>query len=71
MAEQTRARAAETGLPLVELDRWYDVDEPATLARLTAELRNTPLHGAFAAPRTAAFLSAQASPQLRESRENA
>lgn len=35
---QTRARAAEAGLTLVELDPWYDVDEPATLARLVVDL---------------------------------
>ena len=39
VAAQTRARAAAAGLDVVELDPWYDVDEPATLIRLAAALR--------------------------------
>jgi glycosyltransferase A (GT-A) superfamily protein (DUF2064 family) len=38
VADQTRARAREAGLDLVELGTWYDVDEPATLQRLRNEL---------------------------------
>ena len=54
VAAQTRARAAEIGLPLVELDPWYDVDEPATLARLLRDMSNGRTPGAFAAPHAAA-----------------
>jgi rSAM/selenodomain-associated transferase 1 len=35
---ETKARCAEAGLELVELPVWYDVDDPATLAVLEAEL---------------------------------
>jgi rSAM/selenodomain-associated transferase 1 len=38
VAEETRARAAALGLPLVELDAWYDVDDEASLRRLCREL---------------------------------
>jgi rSAM/selenodomain-associated transferase 1 len=38
VAAQTRARAAEIGLDLVELPTWYDVDDAAALDRLIAEL---------------------------------
>jgi rSAM/selenodomain-associated transferase 1 len=38
VAAQTRARAAEIGLELVELPVWYDVDDAASLARLQADL---------------------------------
>ncbi len=34
VAPQTRARAAELGLELVELAPWYDVDDRAALRRL-------------------------------------
>lgn len=34
VADQTRARAAEIGLDLVELAPWYDVDDRAALQRL-------------------------------------
>ena len=58
VAAQTRARAAAAGLELVELEPWYDVDEPATLIRLAAalqaakgKLQNRP------APHTAACLA--------------
>ncbi len=59
VAEQTRARARAAGLSLVELDSWYDVDDPAALGRLVGELS---AHGAappggFAAPRTATCLA--------------
>jgi len=36
--DQTTARAASLGLELVLLPPWYDVDEPASLDRLRAEL---------------------------------
>jgi glycosyltransferase A (GT-A) superfamily protein (DUF2064 family) len=51
VADQTRARAAALGLPVIELLPWYDVDEPATLRRLLRELDQP---GRFAAPHTAA-----------------
>jgi rSAM/selenodomain-associated transferase 1 len=38
VAEETRARAAALGLPVVELDTWYDVDDAAALSRLCREL---------------------------------
>jgi len=34
VAETTRARARHLGLPLVELESWYDVDDAASLRRL-------------------------------------
>jgi hypothetical protein len=36
VAETTRRRAAELGLPVVELPAWYDVDDEAALRRLLA-----------------------------------
>jgi len=51
VADQTRARAAELGLPVIELLPWYDVDEPATLRRLLRELGQK---GRYAAPHSAA-----------------
>jgi hypothetical protein len=54
VAEQTRARAACLGLPVIELESWYDVDEPATLKRLLSELRQPGRLGQYAAPRTLA-----------------
>lgn len=38
VAAQTRAAAARAGLAVHELPVWYDVDDPAALARLVAEL---------------------------------
>ena len=49
-AEQTRERLAETGLRTVELATWYDVDDPASLARLLRERTG------FPAPYTTALL---------------
>jgi len=51
VAAQTRARAQEIGLELIELPSWYDVDDAASLARLTDDLAT----GAHA-PATAACL---------------
>ncbi len=59
VAEQTRARVAALGLPLVELAPWYDVDDRVALARLVHEAA----HGApgpltpYAAPATAACVA--------------
>jgi len=57
VAEQTRARAAAAGLPVIELDPWYDVDEPDMLKRLIDSLNGagTQRH-AFHAPNSAACL---------------
>jgi uncharacterized protein len=38
VAAQTRERAAALGLPLVELDMWYDVDDSPALQRLLADV---------------------------------
>jgi rSAM/selenodomain-associated transferase 1 len=38
VAERTRERASESGLRLVELTGWYDVDDPVGLQRLRSEL---------------------------------
>jgi len=54
VAAQTRARAQEAGLDMVELERFYDVDDPASLLRLIGELRGA--RNARLAPHTAACL---------------
>jgi glycosyltransferase A (GT-A) superfamily protein (DUF2064 family) len=51
VAGATRARAREIGLDLVELEPWYDVDDAASLARLSAETAG------YAAPATRAVLA--------------
>jgi rSAM/selenodomain-associated transferase 1 len=51
VAAQTRARARDIGLELIELPAWYDVDDAASLARLIDDLAS----GAHA-PATAACL---------------
>ncbi len=60
VAAQTRERAAEIGLELVELPVWYDVDDAATLRSLCAELLGgeTGSRGAagYSAPHTRNFL---------------
>jgi rSAM/selenodomain-associated transferase 1 len=38
VADDTRQRAAALGLPVVELDPWYDVDDAAALHRLCRDL---------------------------------
>jgi len=57
VAAQTRQRAADAGLAVVELDSWYDVDEPAELARLLAELGGVGPADAFPAPHTTACVA--------------
>jgi uncharacterized protein len=52
VAAQTRAAAHRRGLALAEIAPWYDVDDPASLARLVRELDA----GGDAAPSTAAWL---------------
>ena len=59
--ERTVARAAAIGSPVVNVPGWYDVDDAASLALLTAELAGerppfAQLDGA-AAPATRAFLA--------------
>jgi rSAM/selenodomain-associated transferase 1 len=56
VAEQTRARAHEAGIDLIELPSWYDVDEPATLDRLCADLTRAETE-AYAAPFTRTCLN--------------
>lgn len=51
VAAATRARAREIGLALVELEPWYDVDDAASLARLSADRTG------YAAPATRAALA--------------
>ncbi len=56
VAEQTRERARALGLPVVELDPWYDVDDVPALHRLCRELAlGRPENGLdpFPAPATA------------------
>jgi glycosyltransferase A (GT-A) superfamily protein (DUF2064 family) len=60
VAEATRVRAFELGLPVVELPVWYDVDDASALARLRAEL----VDGAVA-PATFACLERIAGDTLR------
>jgi len=55
VAEATRYRAKALGLEVVELPYWYDVDEPAALDRLAAELAG-PADGRYRAPATEATL---------------
>lgn len=61
----TLARAREIGVPVCELDPWYDVDDRETLELLEAELAGRPLpfarHGVSGAhaPATAQFISAR------------
>ena len=45
VAEQTTARARALGLPVVELEPWYDVDDASTLYRLCRDLTSPPVNG--------------------------
>ena len=60
VAAQTRERAAEIGLEVVELPVWYDVDDAATLGSLCAELLGgetaSRRAAGYPAPRTRSFL---------------
>jgi rSAM/selenodomain-associated transferase 1 len=58
VAAQTRERAGQAGLTLIELDPWYDVDEPDMLDRLIDELTGAASPDAFHAPHSAACLNA-------------
>jgi rSAM/selenodomain-associated transferase 1 len=55
VADQTRAQARRAGLAMVELGGWYDVDDAASLRRLTGDLHR---NGPAIAPATAARLAA-------------
>lgn len=57
VAARTRERAAEAGLDLHALDPWFDVDDPTSLRRLTAELAGGAAPGAYPAPATARCLA--------------
>ncbi len=58
VAEQTRARAVDLGLAVVELAPWYDVDDPASLRQLLQDLQGSArtADAPYAAPATARFL---------------
>ena len=56
VAEQTRARARDAGIPLLELGAWYDVDDEDALNRLRAELCDPAATG-YRAAATSACLS--------------
>jgi len=60
VAHQTRLRAGEAGVRLVDLDSWYDIDDVAALRRLIAELygngMEAPTSTGFPAPATASWL---------------
>ena len=55
VADQTRERAREIGLELVELPSWYDVDDAASLERLRHDLARSI---GYAAPLSALALAA-------------
>lgn len=55
VATETRARAAEIGLELVELPAWYDVDDESALERLAKELNGN--QETMKAPVTARWLA--------------
>lgn len=59
VAAQTRRRADALGLPVVELDSWYDVDDGQSLRRLLCELETGGETGGlvrYPAPATAACI---------------
>ena len=53
VADQTRARCREAGLPLDELPPWYDVDDAVSLRRLLDDMN---AGQGYAAPATRAYL---------------
>jgi rSAM/selenodomain-associated transferase 1 len=59
VAAQTRERAAEAGLAVEELRRWYDVDNIDSLGQLYAELFSPATHAqrGYPAPRTREYLA--------------
>jgi hypothetical protein len=61
VAQQTRERAKQLGLPVISLPTWYDVDEEVSLERLRRELFSpvvevTSQPVAYPAPFTRAYL---------------
>ena len=63
VAEQTRQRALRCGLEVLDLDPWYDVDDPHSLQQLVYELapdQTTNRTSAYSAPVTRAFLERMA-----------
>jgi uncharacterized protein len=58
VATRTMGRAAEIGLEVEMLPRWYDVDDAETLNRLCEELFVSSRHGAYPAPHTREYLAA-------------
>lgn len=68
VARETRARAQELGLPVVEIDTWYDVDDAVSLRRLCRELSSRPQGGddvcSYSAPATAECLARLRIPEL-------
>jgi uncharacterized protein len=63
VAEQTRQRALRCGLEVVDLDSWYDVDDPHSLQQLVHELapdQTTNRTSVSSAPVTRAFLKRMA-----------
>jgi hypothetical protein len=62
---ETSERAHEAGLAVVELPRWYDVDDAATLAMLEAELLDG-VRPPFAAGDGSAALDGYAAPHTRK-----
>jgi hypothetical protein len=59
VAAETRGRALEAGIELLELPKWYDVDDAASLQRLQNELGG-PTRAGYAAPTSAAWLDSMA-----------
>ena len=67
VAKETRKRAAALGLPIVELDTWYDVDDAVSLLRLCGELASAPIADEirpYRAPATADCLAQLRIPEL-------
>lgn len=63
VAEQTRQRAHERRLDVIELERWYDVDDAPALQRLVSDLASGPMRYpalAYPAPVTRTFLERNA-----------
>ena len=57
VADQTRQRARETGLPMHSLPTWFDVDDRETLLRLYRELvASASARNGYRAPHTREFL---------------
>ncbi len=57
VADQTRQRAGEIGMPMYSLPTWFDVDDRETLLRLYREcITCEPDHQGFRAPHTRRFL---------------